>query len=357
MSACILIFFILLIFLFLILCACRTTPRIPLQYYPIIFSCPIAFYIICQHFKKATIFSCIFNLTLQEGYFQSAFIYSVILCIWVTIVYIVIAANNSLQRSVILSLPAKIKILIGLLFHIITISIVLLLIYIGLRNGYCGNSSNSFAIFTAVITLSAALYTAQRTLKRELTKNRQDWINNVRLESITLIATAEKIRVYRNRYRDTGYFDEDQIMQLESSLIDSCIKLKMFLNPNDLISPILIKQLDLITLNKDVMAHNNFWENINLKLSFMPWVKVLLKVEWERVKAILESREVISNRYYSKQVYFDEWSKQDFKNYGINFNTAIKNLSPFLASSLQEKDEDEQGIENVINDLKTKLRD
>lgn len=118
------------------------------------------------------------------------------------------------------------------------------------------------------------------------------------------------------------------------SLLDSCTKLRLLLNPKDLLAPILTVQLDAII--NYVTAHNSRVKQqddskrikdcilsidaINFRESFMPWVQILLKVEWERVKDILESKEKLIEGYYSKEIYIERWKKNDLYNYGVNVN-------------------------------------
>ena len=56
----------------------------------------------------------------------------------------------------------------------------------------------------------------------------------------------------------------------------------------------------------------------------MPWVQILLKIEWERGKAILESRERLQQDYYSKNIYEDEWDGNKVYNYVVSESTCQK---------------------------------
>ncbi len=242
------------------------------------------------------------------------------------------------------------------------VSMTLLLIYVLLSDGvnkgfsYCNSSSDTFAVCAAIIAACATLYTVQRTLKQELMKNRQSWINEVRRESANMIAIVDKIKFFMNINAS-----KDKLIELFPALIDSCAKLRMYINPRDMIAPFIISQLDIIMNN--VAGSNNSakderpvdFNQINLRKSFMPWVLVLLKVEWERVKAILESREELSEGYYSKEVYYEQWDKNAFKEYGIDFNTSdnlIEQLFPGFTFSENKKEE----LNNKINELKQNLQ-
>lgn len=113
------------------------------------------------------------------------------------------------------------------------------------------NSSDSgaeiFAVLAAVVAACATIYNIQRTLKQESTKNRQDWITSVRFEAANLIAIVDKIKLYNHLQRQpNAYSYAEQITELHMSLLDSCAKLRLLLNPKDLLAPILIVQLDVI---------------------------------------------------------------------------------------------------------------
>ena len=355
----------------------RAKVVVPLRYYPAIFAVPVAMYVI----NKNNCFD--FNLLSHLlGDSPSKGSYLMLICIWVSFVHIVIKAMNSFvhiaikamnsskseqSKSVIetqnrgndetqnrgndetrnqgnkkaivaLRIIHALRRAIRIVLNVITASVVLLLIYTELfnANNKGGTSSDSLAILTAVLALSAALYGTQRTLKQESTKNRQDWITSVRFEAANLIAIVDKIKLYNRLQRQSdAYSYAEQITELCMSLLDSCAKLRLLLNPKDLLAPILIAQLDAIT-NYAITAANNslaikdendsknikdrtlsFYE-INLRKSFIPLVQVLLKVEWERVKDILESKEESSEGYYSKDIYMERWEETDLYKYGVD---------------------------------------
>lgn len=83
----------------------------------------------------------------------------------------------------------------------------------------------------------------------------------------------------------------------------------------------------------------------------MPWILVLLKVEWERVKAILESREELSDGYYSEEVYRDQWDARAFKEYGIDIDNSIELLFPGFTFDESVK----RDIDRQIYELKVRL--
>ncbi|WP_300260088.1 hypothetical protein [uncultured Cloacibacillus sp.] len=364
-----------LLLLFILLCFSRNRPIIPMKYYPSIFSMPIALYILMDRWGKSKDFTLLcFVMQLCT---LVASVYIVLLAIYSPALKNImklfstkklldaISRKLTLQKTICFLLH-KGRIFVGILLNVITISTILFLVYtefpvinIGLEN----IQSSSLVILTAVLSLSAALYTAQRTSKRESTKNRQDWITSVRLESANLVATTEKIIILRailkNRRKGLGednYVDNRQLLEYEMSLIDSCTKLKMYINPKDLIAPILIAQLDEILDSYHALKNNNmdtnFIENINLRQSFMPWIMILLKIEWERVKAILESREEVIDHYYSKDVYFEQWSKLDFERFGINLKADFKALFPGFQLITSHTE-----IQQKINELNNMLRD
>ena len=323
--------------IFIIFTSCRFLDRnikMPLQYYPVVFALPVAFYLInpCQISSQEQ------ELTvLYPQVFLGTFV-------WVTFAYLALIIKNSIRRlSMSRSNDRKYFTRDGifrafhLILNIITMTIILFLVYVqimGIFNidkdvdRYVGDVD--WALCTALVAACAALYNVQRTLKQESTKNRQEWITSVRLEAANLISNIDKIKIYDLEYKTNNYFNEDQKLQLQNSIIESCTKFRMYLNPKDMIAPLIITQLDAI-LNYYTMSVNmeNSCDNtitydtiesvatLNLRKSLMPWVLILLKVEWERVKAILESREIMSDMYYSKDVYLEEWRNKDFRAYGV----------------------------------------
>ena len=115
------------------------------------------------------------------------------------------------------------------------------------------------------------------------------------------------------------------MIKLHEDLLASCMKLRMLLNPNDRLSPILIIQLDKLMDYASCREGSSVClEQIDLRKSFMPWVQILLKIEWERVKAILESREKQQPDYYSKNIYGDEWDGNKVYNYVVSESTCQK---------------------------------
>lgn len=324
---------------------------VPLRYYPAIFAVPFAIYIMTNDYTLyvSKLMCLLFDKPLLKGS------YFILICIWVSIAHIAIKTMNSSKLGQSKNTPqtqnrresegivtARKKRALWraarIILSVVTVSVVLLLIYTELLsvNNDGGISSGSLVILTAVLALSAALYGTQRTLKQESTKNRQEWINNVRLESANLIALVDKVKLYEREYKRNNDFcaDHDQRMGFYLSLLDSCTKLRLLLNPKDLLAPILTVQLDAII--NYVTAHNSRVKQqddskrikdcilsidaINLRGSFMPWVQILLKVEWERVKDILESKEELIEVYYSKEIYIEQWKKNDLYNYGVDVN-------------------------------------
>ena len=332
---------------------------VPLRYYPTIFAVPFAICIMTNDYTHYV--SKLMCLLFDKPFLKGS--YFILICIWVSIAHIAIKKMNSSKLGQSKNTPqtqnrreseeivtARKKRALWraarIILSVVTVSVVLLLIYTELLsvNNDGGISSGSLVILTAVLALSAALYGTQRTLKQESTKNRQEWINNVRLESANLIALVDKVKFYEREYKRNNDFcaDQDQRMGFYQdqrmgfylSLLDICTKLRLLLNPKDLLAPILTVQLDAII--NYVTAHNSRVKQqddskmikdcilsidaINLRESFMPWVQILLKVEWERVKDILESKEELIEGYYSKEIYIERWKKNDLYNYGVNVN-------------------------------------
>lgn len=301
---------------------------IPLRAYLIIFIVPILVFFVLNAFDLQNF--CAPRLFDTISQYSSAFVV-IVIC-----VYIVLftrfkrnfvdkrkCADNCMPSKIVSAAPT-----------VCVISMVLLIIYVLFSNNANGDSchhssSDTFAVCAAIIAACATLYTIQRTLKQELTRNRQAWINEVRLESANMIAIVDKIKFYIGIKAP-----RDKLMELYPALIDSCMKLRMHINPRDIVAPFITNQLDAIMNN--VVGSNDHAEGgnavdfnkINLRKSFMPWVLVLLKVEWERVKAILESREELSDGYYSEEVYRDQWDARAFEEYDIHIGNPIEQLFP-----------------------------
>ncbi len=251
----------------------------------------------------------------------------------------------------------------------VTSSSFLLLIYTQLSKNFgvdsYGSSGSDLAICAAIIAAFATIYNVQRTSKQELTKNRQDWITTVRLETAKIISTFDLLK-----YALLNGAKRDEIISKSKSLLESCNKVRMFMNPSDTIAPIIIAQLDAIVNYCNILLN---WQDtskisiiqsihqINLHKSLMPWVQVLLKVEWERVKDVLESKEETSDGFYSKDVYEHEWSKGKLEEYGIKVqkNTSDiikvpKNTSDIineLFPGFKFCDGDEKGIKEKLEKL------
>lgn len=318
-----LILLLLFVILFLLSFFYRRRYAIPLRYYLAMFALPIVI----------AMMPCISNISFSSAVskFRCDFF---VIAVCVTAFFIVksITLNLKLPRHFNVNWCSLFKVylrrLCGTILEIISVSVLILLIYIQLFNslGKTGhidtaNSSADLAVCAAIIAACATLYNVQRTLKQESTKNRQAWITSVRFETANLIAAVDKTKLYE-RHNMNGHFDAERRERLLDSMIESCTKLRMLINPNDAVAPMLAAQLDAIAnyYNEnfnDEANHIDHIENVNLRESFMPWVLVLLKVEWERVKAILESREEIIEGYYSRDVY-GEWNELDFLNYGVD---------------------------------------
>lgn len=310
-------FIIILLFLFILLHFNRRRSAIPLRYYPILFTVPV---VLCMFQDMPCILP---DKNSLFGY-RNEFLHIAGL---VTIIFVAVyeSAKGSYIKKFFCFLSD------GFL-NIIPVSAILLLIYIQLYNSLfpveksAVNASvglnSDLAVCAAIIAACATLYNVQRTLKQESTKNRQAWITSVRFETANLIAVVDKIKRYEI-HNQNGYRDEGKREKLLDSMIESCTKLRMLINPNDAVAPMLTAQLDAIAnyYNEnfnDEANHINHIENVNLRKSFMPWVLVLLKVEWERVKAILESREEMREGYYSKGVYEEQWNVFKLREYGVN---------------------------------------
>ena len=335
-------FIIILVFLFILLRFNRRSRAIPLRYYPILFAVPI---LLCMFQDMPCILP---DKNSLLGY-RNEFLHIAVL---VTIIFVAVykSAKGSYIKKFFCFLSD------GFL-NIIPVSAILLLIYIQLSNSLfpvekgAGNisagSNSDLAVCAAIIAACATLYNVQRTLKQESTKNRQAWITSVRFETANLITAVDKIKLYERHHNQNGYFDEDRREQLLDSMIESCTKLRMLINPNDAVAPMLTAQLDAIAnyYNEnfnDESNHIDQIENVNLRESFMPWVLVLLKVEWERVKAILESREEIIECYYSRDVY-EEWSEADFQNYSVN-NDGLSLINARLHNIPAENEEERNRV-------------
>lgn len=236
---------------------------------------------------------------------------------------------------------------------LMVLSIFSLIIYIcisdiagqgGQTVGNSGDNSSleeSLALVGAIIAGCFSFYTVQRTSKQESTKNRQAWITTVRYESAKLIATVDKIKFYTQKNTECGMCcycgqyscHNDQLTELYTQIIENAAKLRMLLNPNDLFSPLLTVQLDAIVnelSNNILRIDNNSYisyrphcdlNKIDLRKSFMPWIQILLKVEWERIKATLESREITAADYYSSTIFKEEWTTKKYKQFGIDEDT------------------------------------
>ena len=255
--------------------------------------------------------------------------------------------------------------LIHTILNIIAISVLLLLIYIQVFNNLkktpyisTDTSGADLALCAAIVAACATLYNVQRTLKQESTKNRQNWITSVRYATATLIATVDKIKLFEKQ-KTHSYFDEERHEKLYDELIESCTKLQMLINPNDAVAPMLTAQLDALAnyyhedLNND-KNHIVSIEEVDLRKSFMPWVLVLLKVEWERVKAILESREEMNEKYYSSDVYTIEWNTDKFNKYGVHIGHQENILAEHF-SGFKFTEQSNKKILKLFNDIITPL--
>ena len=344
--------------------------QIPLSAYPVMFTLPI-FFLAVLHIILPSCFISIFNFKLFKGITEYKVDFIVIfICISSIIAYLQIKKYNTRDN------PFRYIKSPSLFLTVLCTSIILFFAYIPL-SGVCDkyikgsdckivnieqsmskgigfnsaqrpvaafvtNSSDSgaefFAVLAAVVAACATIYNIQRTLKQESTKNRQDWITSVRFEAAKLIAIVDKIKLYNSLQRQpNAYSYAEQITELYTSLLDSCAKLRLLLNPKDLIAPILIVQLDAIT--NYITAHNSRGKEendsknikdcvfsineIDLRESFMPWVQILLKVEWERVKDILESKEESSEGYYSNDIYMERWKGTDLYKYGVDVKAIV----------------------------------
>lgn len=326
---------IIFVLLFILLRFNRRSSAIPLRYYPVLFAVPI---VLCMFQNMPSIF---LNYNLFR-YRNDFFVITVL----VTAVFIAIYTPVILTRlrrilrdlkksrsTLRCSIKSFLCFLSDSFLNIISVSTIMLLIYIQLSislfsvekgaDNISAGSNSDLAVCAAIIAACATLYNVQRTLKQESTKNRQAWITSVRFETANLIAAVDKIKLYERHHNQNGYRDGGKREKLLDSMIESCTKLRMLINPNDAVAPMLTAQLDAIAnyYNEnfnDEANYINHIENVNLRKSFMPWVLVLLKVEWERVKAILESREEIREGYYSKGVYEEQWNVFKLREYGVN---------------------------------------
>lgn len=349
---------IIFVLLFILLRFNRRSSAIPLRYYSVLFAVPI---VLCMFQNMPSIF---LNYNLFR-YRNDFFVITVL----VTAVFIAIYTPVILTRlrrilrdlkksrsTLRCSIKSFLYFLSDSFLNIISVSTIMLLIYIQLSislfsvekgaDNISAGSNSDLAVCAAIIAACATLYNVQRTLKQESTKNRQAWITSVRFETANLIAAVDKIKLYERHNMD-GHFDAERRERLFDSMIDSCTKLRMLINPNDAVAPMLTVQLDAIAnyYNENFNDEANYIdqiENVNLRESFMPWVLVLLKVEWERVKAILESREEVIEGYYSRDVY-EEWSETDFQNYSIN-NDGLFFINARLHNVLPEGEEERNQV-------------
>lgn len=230
------------------------------------------------------------------------------------------------------------------------------------------SAGESLALVAAIIAGCFSFYTVQRTSKQESTKNRQAWITDVRYESAKLIATIDKIKL-RKLSKDiccscacNRYLGNTSLEPYEA-LIDSCTKLRMLLNPNDLIAPILTIQLDTImdelsgnTLSINGNSKNYFpircdFEKVNLRKSFMPWIQILLKVEWERVKATLESREITVPDYYSSTIFREEWDAEKYKQFGIDEDILLQAYKTIVKLKIKIENPTKESKETIKKHL------
>ena len=348
-----LILLLLFVILFLVSFFYRRRYAIPLRYYLAMFALPIVIAMI----------PCISNISFSDAVSKLRYdFFIIVLCVTAFFIVKSITLNLKLPRHFNVNWGHLFKVylrrLCGIILEIISVSVLILLIYIQLFNSLgetghvdAANASADLAVCAAIVAACATLYNVQRTLKQESTKNRQAWITSVRFETANLIAAVDKIKLYERHHNQNGYFDEDRREQLLDSMIESCTKLRMLINPNDAVAPMLTAQLDAIAnyYNEnfnDESNHIDQIENVNLRESFMPWVLVLLKVEWERVKAILESREEIIECYYSRDVY-EEWSEADFQNYSVN-NDGLSLINARLHNIPAEN---EDARENLLDRL------
>lgn len=365
--------------------------QIPLSAYPVMFALPI-FFLAVLHIIFPSGFISIPNFKLFKGITEYKVDFIVIfICISFIITYLQIKKHNTGDN------PFRYIKLLYLFLTVLCTSIILFFAYIPL-SGVCDkyikgsdckivnieqsmskdigfnsaqrpvvafvtNSSDSgaefFAVLAAVVAACATIYNIQRTLKQESTKNRQDWITSVRFETANLIAIVDKIKLYNSLQRQpNAYSYAEQITELHMSLLDSCAKLRLLLNPKDLLAPILIVQLDAIinyvtAHNSRVKEENDTKNNkdcilsineIDLHESFMPWVQILLKVEWERVKDILESKEESSEGYYSKDIYMERWKGTDLYKYGVDVNAIVQSDDK---NNTESKNMSEKNVEKL----------
>ncbi len=255
---------------------------------------------------------------------------------------------------------------LGSLLDILSISVILLLIYIELGSG-TGSVGGNLALCAAIVAFCATLYNVQRTSKQASTKNRQDWITNVRFESAEIISQFDQLKALHKAMRFQGYKDskvrKEQFELICKALISSCTKVRMLINPSDVIAPILIAQLDTIADYCVCALHQGFdrWcrdkirdehndkdrissiDDVSLRKSFMPWVLVLLKVEWERVREILESREETKKEYYSKDIYKEWLYDGRYEVYGLE-----KQARDLLETKLTKEEDEKKKILNAL---------
>lgn len=354
-------FTIILVFFIISLLATKMKPIVSVRMVPIMFTFPIVVlfalheneqsgvvnFIFKKIFKISNI--CIFEKLLERS--DILFFLIVNLSILYFLIFIVRLFVNWKSSKMCKTL----RTILCAFSSIVVISLLLLFCYMPLSSWIAGiehtNKSNStnilstdggskemgsegvFAILGAFIAAGAAMYGVRRTLKQVSTGNRQQWITQVRSESANLLAAVDKIKIYL-LFNGEPLKERIEICHI---LVDSCTRLRMLINPKDILAPILIAQLDAITntITTNKCAEWLYSENFNfdnnvapsanireidLRRSFMPWVQILLKVEWERVKAILESRESLQENYYSEIIFREEWEIEDFKRFGVFFN-------------------------------------
>lgn len=343
-----------------------TMPVVPLRAYMDIFALPIAFILIVKTLSHLEIQNiAILNEILNT--LNDPFLIFPLIVTWLTFVFIVILTLKIFTdiihgniwdrlynifklkeyRKRVRNIIKRLKIFVMCLIKILTVSVLIYLIYtqldIAILQNLVDTTINStetqiqagnvkdrtasteldLALLAAIVAGYIALYNLQRTLKQELTRNRQKWIDSVRYETATMISIVDQIVMYRRCDFEHHYVEKT--IELHSALLESCAKLRMLLNPNDHLSPILMIQLDKLMDYASCREGSSVClEQINLKKSFMPWVQILLKIEWERVKAILESREKQQPDYYSKNIYGDEWDGNKVYNYVVSESTCQK---------------------------------
>ncbi len=109
--------------------------------------------------------------------------------------------------------PWKITLIVGLLVFIATITSSLITRTITL-NGI--NTNKDIAIRQIENLQAATLHQFNSTLK---TKNRQDWINDVRNSSSEIIANCVKINI---EFQDSGINNKEKVKEIHKKITNSC---------------------------------------------------------------------------------------------------------------------------------------